>query len=212
MPNYDFKALSPIDFEILVRDLLQKHLHITLESFRAGADRGIDLRYSSGLGNDLIVQCKHWADSTFASLIKKLEKNEMNKVRTLNPQRYIFATSVSLTPPRKDKIAALLHPFIKSNSDIYGRDELNNLLAQFPEVEKNTFKLWFTSTNIFEQMLNRKLNTLSRETLTKIQRDAQVYVENGSFGEALNTLERLNFCLIVGVPGIGKTMLAQMLL
>jgi hypothetical protein len=212
MPDYDFRALSPIDFEILVRDLLQKHLRITLESFRSGTDRGIDLRYSRGPGNDLIVQCKHWPDSTFPSLLKKLEKNEMHKVRTLRPQRYILATSINLTPLRKEKIAALFAPLVKSTCDIYGRAELNNLLTQYPEVEKNTFKLWFTSTNVFEQMLDRKHNTLSRETLTKIQRDAQVYVENGSFGEALKVLDRKHVCLIVGVPGIGKTMLAQMLL
>jgi hypothetical protein len=30
--QYDFSSLSPIDFEILVRDLLQKELKITLES------------------------------------------------------------------------------------------------------------------------------------------------------------------------------------
>lgn len=61
-------------------------------------------------------------------------------------------------------------------------------------------------------MLRTRINNVSREALTKIQRDAKVYVENGSFREALSILERLNVCLIVGVPGIGKTMLAEMLL
>ncbi|HEV7395766.1 MAG TPA: ATP-binding protein [Pyrinomonadaceae bacterium] len=124
----------------------------------------------------------------------------------------MFATSLGLTPDRKNKLAELFDPFIKSTSDIYGKDELNNLLTKFPEVEKNTFKLWFTSTGVLEQILNRSRDTLSRETLSKIERDARVYVQNGSFGEAINILERLNFCLIVGGPGIGKTMLAQMLL
>jgi len=43
---YDFKLLSAYDFEILVRDLLQKHLGIFLQSFKSGRDQGIDLRYA----------------------------------------------------------------------------------------------------------------------------------------------------------------------
>jgi len=68
MPQYDFRSLSPIDFEILARDLLQKQLKLTLESFKAGRDSGIDFRYARAKG-DLIVQCKHYAESTYATLL-----------------------------------------------------------------------------------------------------------------------------------------------
>lgn len=212
MPDYDFRVLSPIDFETLVRDLLQKELHLTLESFKSGADNGIDLRHISVRRNKLVIQCKHYVDSTFAALLRGLENHELEKVKKLKPERYILATSMPLTPERKDKIAGLFQPFIKTLSDIYGREDLNNLLGRFPEIEKQTFKLWFSSATILEEMLSTRINNVSRETLSKIQRDAKVYVENGSFGEALSILERDNFCLIVGVPGIGKTMLAEMLL
>jgi len=42
---YDFRTLSPIDFELLVRDLLQAELGITMESFGPGKDGGIDFRF-----------------------------------------------------------------------------------------------------------------------------------------------------------------------
>jgi hypothetical protein len=212
MPNYDCRALSPIDFETLVRDLFQKELQLTLESFKSGADRGIDCRYISTFGDQLIIQCKHYADSPFSTLFRDLKNDERQKLDKLKPQRYILTTSQGLNPARKEKIARLFHPFIKTPSDIYGREDMNNLLGRFPEIEKSTFKLWFSSTTVFEEMWRTRINNVSRETLAKIQRDAKVYVENGSFREALNILERLNFCLIVGVPGIGKTMLAEMLL
>jgi hypothetical protein len=212
MPDYDFKVLSPIDFETLVRDLLQKELQLTLESFKSGADQGIDLRYVSIRRNQLVIQCKHYAESTFRALLGHLKNDELEKVKKLSPERYIFATSVPLSPSRKDKILTLFDPFIHTPGDIYGRSDLNNLLGRFPEIEKQTFKLWFSSTAVFEEMLRTRINNVSRETLAKIQRDAKVYVENGSFREALGILERLNVCLIVGVPGIGKTMLAEMLL
>jgi hypothetical protein len=211
MPDYDFRVLSPIDFETLVRDLLQKELGLVLESFKSGADQGIDLRYVS-VRHQLVIQCKHYAESTFRALFNHLKNDELEKVKRLRPDRYILATSLPLSPQRKDKILALFEPFILTPGDIYGRADLNNLLTRFPEIEKQTFKLWFSSTAVFEEMLRTRINNVSREALAKIQQDAKVYVENGSFREALNILERLNVCLIVGVPGIGKTMLAEMLL
>jgi hypothetical protein len=212
MPNYDFKALSPIDFEILVRDLLQKELQLTLESFAQGRDTGIDFRYISGPGNQLIVQCKHYADSTFSTLFSRLKNHELEKVIHLSPQRYILATSQRLTEPRKKRIKQLFEPFIQTESDIYGKEDLNNLLGKFREVERNTFKLWLSSAVVFDRLFRSRSMNLSRETLSKIQRDAKFYVQNESFQAAVKILERHNFCLIVGVPGIGKTMLAEMLL
>ncbi len=41
MPGYDFKTLSPIDFELLSRDLLQEELQITLQSFTCGRDTAL---------------------------------------------------------------------------------------------------------------------------------------------------------------------------
>ena len=47
MANYDFTiSLSPIDFELLSKDLLEVELGIRLENFRHGQDKGIDLRYA----------------------------------------------------------------------------------------------------------------------------------------------------------------------
>ena len=60
MNNYNFLNLSPIDFEELVRNLLQKHLDLFLGSFASGRDDGIDLRYSKNKNKDLIVQCKRY--------------------------------------------------------------------------------------------------------------------------------------------------------
>ncbi|MGH9410055.1 MAG: restriction endonuclease [Vicinamibacterales bacterium] len=44
MADYDFRSFSPHDFELLCRDLLQKRLGLTLESFTTGRDSGIDFQ------------------------------------------------------------------------------------------------------------------------------------------------------------------------
>jgi hypothetical protein len=47
----------------------------------------------------------------------------------------------------------LFHPFIKKPADIYGNNDLNNLLRKFPEIEKQHYKLWLSSINVLEQIL-----------------------------------------------------------
>ena len=73
MSNYDFRSLSPIDFEVLVRDLLQEELSLTLESFKPGKDLGIDFRFTTNNENTVVVQCKHYVESGFDALHYVLE-------------------------------------------------------------------------------------------------------------------------------------------
>ena len=212
MPSYDFKTLSPIDFEILVRDLLQEELKLKLESFKVGRDNGIDFRCSKNVAENVIVQCKHYAESSFSGLFRQLRDSEVEKAKALRPTRYILAVSIGFTPGQKDDIVTLFQPLIRSPSDVFGKEDLNNLLGRFPEIERRHFKLWFSSTAVFEELLQPRLRNLRRETVERIQRDTKYYVQNPSFTEALDILAKENFCIIAGIPGIGKTTLAEMLL
>src|SRR4030043_1081884 len=211
MSNYDFKALSPIDFEILVRDLLQEELKVRLESFKSGRDGGIDLRYCPNQDNPLIIQCKHYAESSFKLLLSKVKKDELEKVKQLKPKRYILATSIGLTPKQKDELVKVHMPYIHSPGDIFGKDDLNGLLTKYPKIERYTFKLWFSGVSVLEEILHGKVKNVSRDALEKIQQHAKYYVQNKSYPEALTILDKYNFCIIAGIPGIGKTILAEML-
>jgi hypothetical protein len=107
---YDFKSLSPADFEDLTRDLLQQHWKVRLEAFKTGRDQGIDLRYAAVPRHSIVVQCKHFANSSVSKLVQQLRKRELPKIRSLNPKRYVLVTSLPLNPQDKDKIAAALVP------------------------------------------------------------------------------------------------------
>ena len=151
---YDFKSLSPSDFEDLSRALLQKELGVTLESFMAGRDGGIDLRYARGSGGSVIIQAKHYASSSFSSLKTDLAK-ELKKLVKMKtpPSQYILTTSMGLTSDRKAEIENILSPFVIDTGDIYGASDLNNLLTKFPEVERQTYKLWITSADVLQRAL-----------------------------------------------------------
>lgn len=207
--NYDFKKLSPIDFEELCRDLLQKELDITFESFTEGRDGGIDFRYSQG-EDQIILQCKRYTKDSFPSLETELKK-EVSKVQQLNPSRYILMTSFGLTPPNEETILELFTSYILSTSDIYGKNDINNLIGKYEEIEKKHYKLWFESTSILSQLLHSDIHARSKAKLEEIKEKLNIYVINDSYGQAIDILNNYNYCVISGVPGIGKTTLADLL-
>ena len=101
MIDYDFKILQPSEFECFSRDLLQARENIFIESFADGRDKGIDLRFAYSINKTCIVQCKRYKD--WKELKAKL-KDEAEKVKRLEPQRYILTTSVDLTVSQKDEV------------------------------------------------------------------------------------------------------------
>ena len=209
MAEYDFLILQPNEFENLTRDLLQKREGVFIESFTIGRDGGIDLRFTSPKGKrQVIVQAKRYKD--YAKL-KNVLKDEVAKVRKLNPDRYILSTSVGLTPENKTEIKTMFSPYIKATKDILGKDDLNNLLGEYSEVEKQYYKLWLGSTTVLDDILNKRINNWSEITLEEARKDVSLYVMNDSFERALTVLKENRYVIISGIPGIGKTTLSRML-
>lgn len=211
MPNYTFESLSPYDLETLVRDLLQADLKVRLEQFTTGRDQGIDLRYAPSPDEDLIVQCKHYQGSSWSHLQRAL-RSELPKVRKLHPTRYIVATTSPMTPARKEWICNTFEPYCQSPSDVYGPEDLNNLLSLNPHIEKSHYKLWLTSVAVMERILHAEIYGDQEADVESLRRRVCRFVSNPSVERALNILNDHHFCLITGVPGIGKTTLAEMLI
>jgi hypothetical protein len=208
MTQYNFLILSPSEFECLSRDLLQKKLSTFIESFTSGRDNGIDLRYSMIKGEKAIIQAKRYKD--YNSLIANLRK-ETVKVQQLQLSRYIISTTVGLTPNQKNEIFTLFSPYILTTEDILGKDDLNNLLGQYKDVEQKYYKLWLSSTNILRRILNAKTYNQTSSLLNEIKDTIKVYVQNESFSKALDILKNNKYVIISGIPGIGKTTLSKML-
>lgn len=208
MLEYDFLILSPNEFENISRDLLQKKLDVYIESFTTGRDGGIDFRHTTDKSKTYLIQSKRYKD--FTSLYSNLKK-EAIKVAQLKPQKYFLTTSVGLTPKNKADIQILFSPYIKKTEDILGKDDLNNLLGQFNEIEKKYYKLWLSSINILEKILHSKIYNQSSFELEEIKEQVKLYVQNNSFNEALSILQKNRYVIISGIPGIGKTTLARIL-
>ena len=215
MPNYRFSEISPFEFEELCRDLLQVELGLTLELFAPGPDEGIDIRYVGPVDDGsctLIAQCKRWAEDDFTGLLSHLKRIELPKIRKLAPKKYILMTSVKLTPNRKREIIAALHPWIKTSGDVYGKQDISGLLSRHIEVERRHIKLWLTSTEVLDALLNSDIFSRSEYVLERAKRQLRLWVPNASAHRAAEILKSRHVCIISGAPGIGKTMLAHVLL
>jgi hypothetical protein len=206
---YDFHQLSPHDLEILVRDLLQAEWSVTLESFKAGRDGGVDLRYARGPHN-LVVQVKHYVKTGLPGLLRDL-KAEAAKVVALQPTRYLLATSVPLSPANKQAIAAIFGGAL-AVADVLGQEDLNNMLGRHGDIEQKHYKLWLASRAVLDRVLNNEILAQTEFQVEKVHATIRRNVRSAAFPKALEILDRDRVVIISGAPGVGKTTLANMLL
>jgi hypothetical protein len=211
MSRLSYASLSSQDFEELARDLLQAEWGVPLEAFRSGRDQGIDLRYSQRKVGTTIIQCKHYLGSGFSALLNHLEKQELPKIRRLNPERYVVVTSVALSPPNKTAIREALHPFVRDDADILSAGDLDGLLSIHSKILRANYKLWLTSTEVLDRVVHNAEICHAEFIVEKIQQNIPRFVQGASFEKAMDLLVAERVVVISGVPGIGKTTLADML-
>jgi len=224
MVNYDFHTLNDYDFEILIRDLLNAREKacgspIRLESFTKGRDKGVDLLYGSTSNPyEIVVQVKHYSKTPYSTMLSQLSRgtngqiSEVEKVKLLKPQRYLFVTSLSLTEKNKSEIRQLFTPFIKSLEDVIDQVKVNQLVSEYPDVETRHFKLWFSSVTVLQRILNKSEMERSAALVNSILQKIKLYVVTPFVEDALIKLKGNNFLVITGPPGTGKTSLAEMLI
>jgi conflict system STAND superfamily ATPase/restriction endonuclease len=210
---HSYDALSDHDFELLAADLFSTSEQARYQLFPRGPDLGVDLRHDLDDGRADIIQCKHYLHSSLPQL-RRAARLEALKLSTLTPEpsTYRFVTSRRLTYANKRSLQNDLRPFVKRPEDIWGRDDLDLLLFKYPEVERRHIKLWLPSSPQLHAILHAGRHARSRAVVDDILAPLPRWVPSRAFPEAREILRREHVCIIAGVPGIGKTTLAKMLL
>jgi hypothetical protein len=207
----NFFALSDIEFEGLVGDLLSAELSTPVERFSAGPDGGIDLRWKTGSEGNGVGQCKHYLRSSFSQLLSAARR-EVPHVEQLEPADYQFITSFDLSVAQKDRLYELFRKWMADPKNVIGGRDLDGLLTRHESVERRHPKLWLASGSQLFWSLHSELASRAAALRERVENSLPRYVVNRSYERAREILEKHRVCVVAGVPGIGKTMLAYVLL
>ncbi len=80
--EYDFSKLNDREFETLGASIVEKISKKRVEKFKAGRDGGVDGRFWIGKKKEGTIQCKHYVETPYSTLISKLKSEEVNKVKS----------------------------------------------------------------------------------------------------------------------------------
>ncbi len=180
----NYAELSSYDFEHLVRDLLQAEWKVRLETFPPGPDGGVDvrgLRSASGEAQLTSVQCKHSPNKTWSDIKANLSL-EATKLRgRTDLGQYWLATSADLTAYAKNEVVRLFTDQSLQLERVLAREDLDNLLNSHREVELRNYKLYLTSVEVLQRLLNNAIHMGTQDLLRQLESRRRLYVQSAAF-------------------------------
>ena len=209
MLNYD--NLNDMEFEALCNDIMSRRLGIPLRRFGPGKDGGVDLTDDAAKKN-IVVQVKHYRSSPTDQLVRSL-KNELPKVKKLQPKKYYICCSRELTAKNISELYQHFGAYMESSWNIVTLTEIDDLLHQdaYRDILKRHFKLWLDSTGILEELLNDEIFVDCEALLSDVDELQRLFVRTSAFDRALKVLETNQPLCIIGDPGVGKSITSKML-
>lgn len=212
MRNYDFhELLSPIDFEHFAASILKIRDGKKMKVNSITNDGGIDVY---DLEEEIVVQAKNYQNNA-SEVISSLKK-EVDRVRKINPKRYIVVTSVVMGKTKRETLLSMFEGYLHKE-DILDRNDLNELLTdpKYHELEIEYLQLLvpnsFVLSHYLDSIENKKIYTKTEIELDKIKEDKKIFAVNENFFQSLDKLLKEKSIIISGEPGIGKSTLGRML-
>ncbi len=208
---FNYENLSDYEFELLSCDIMSRKLGVKLYTFAKGRDGGIDVTDNVSTHN-IIIQVKHYLKSNISSLMTSL-KNEVSKVKQLCPNQYYICCAQRLSAPKIDEIYNLFSNYMASPANIVSLSEFDSFLEDLnnSDILKKHYKLWLESTNILSQIYNRNIFIDCESLLYEINEESKSFVKTIYYDKCLQVLENNRILLILGLPGVGKTVTTKML-
>lgn len=208
---YNFSNLNDVEFEYLCKDVMSKMLNVELQRFASGRDGGIDLT-DNVFQKNIIVQVKYYIKTDVSGLMTALKK-EIKNVKENKPKQYYVCCSKELTYKNKRDIYTMFSDYMESERNIISLIEISDFLdrVENADILRRHFKLWIESTNILHDIYTNDICIDSDTLLYDIKDSECMFVKTSAYDQAISCLEKNNVLIIVGDPGVGKTITSKML-
>jgi len=107
-------------------------------------------------------------------------------------------------------------PLLPNSDHIFGKERLNALLDDYPKVAHEVLCRYSPLTIEVMKTVISEVNNQQQWVYIGIQKKAvtitnEVFVRTATFNAAYQKLKRNGICVLLGIPGVGKTDLANML-
>lgn len=209
---FDLSNLNDYEFEILCKDIMQDLLDEELFTFSRGVDAGVDICDKEKIPT-IIIQAKHYAGSKYSQLKSSLKK-EVTKIQRHHPKKYFVCTSQSLTRKNKQEIIEMFDEFMPDISHVIDKNDINSFLEdeQNKDIVVKNYKLWLCASDVLSLVNNQNVFIDCSELMLDIKEQIKLFVETQAYHDAIKRLRQDNIIIIIGAPGVGKSILSKMLL
>jgi GTPase SAR1 family protein len=204
--NYDFSALSDIDFQQMVDKLLIGKTRV-VELYAEGRDGGVD-GLTCNIPENARIQAKHYIKSGFSRLKSIIKKEELPKIQNENILCYVLVTSLNLSRNQAEILRGIIKKSIPKVV-VLGAASINCLLDNDPATLKSTVKLWAPNAEIVRAVLKPANMNCFYELQNRWADLNNVFVETPDIKKVVDSLEKNHVVVIAGEPGVGKTTLAE---
>ena len=208
---YQYGNLSDFEFELLCRDIMERKLGCPLRCFAPGRDGGVDITETKLSGKHM-VQVKHYIDSPYRTLLSSLKK-ELPKVKQKQPEHYYVCCAKQLTAQNISEIYQLFSDYMDDAEAVVDLMQIDNFLhkKENADILERHYKLWLESTSVLAQLGNQAIAIDCDAFFYQIEKDQKLFVKTKYYEEGRQILENEHMLMLLGDPGVGKTMLTKML-
>lgn len=208
---YQYGNLSDFEFELLCRDIMERKLGFPLRCFAPGRDGGVDITETKLSGKHM-VQVKHYIDSPYRTLLSSLKK-ELPKVKQKQPEHYYVCCAKQLTAQNISEIYQLFSDYMDDAEAVVDLMQIDNFLhkKENADILERHYKLWLESTSVLEQLGNQDIAIDCDAFFYQIEKEQKLFVKTKYYEEGRQILENEHMLMLLGDPGVGKTMLTKML-
>ena len=208
---FHYANLSNFEFELLCRDIMERKLGCPLRCFAPGRDGGVDITETKLSGKHM-VQVKHYIDSPYRTLLSSL-KRELPKVKQKQPEHYYVCCAKQLTAQNISEIYQLFSDYMDDAEAVVDLMEIDCFLhkKENADILEQHYKLWLESTSVLERLGNQDIAIDCESFFYRIEKEQKLFVKTKYYEEGRKLLEKEHMLMLLGDPGVGKTMLTKML-